>query len=271
MRRAPVALDRNTNIATGRSLKPLGLIVAFFATALLYASVGFGGGSTYTALLTLTGTDFRILPFVSLVCNVIVVTGATIRFTRAGLVPWRKMLPLVVASAPMALLGGLTPIKQPVFMAVLGISLLVAGGLLVWQRERTIEAIAPKSNAVVDGAMGGAIGYLSGLVGIGGGIFLAPLLYLLRWGEAKQIAATASFFILVNSIAGLIGQSIKLGNAGELGTVLAYWPLAVAVLVGGQIGSWLGIKILPPAIVRRATGALILYVAIQLLWKNFGN
>jgi uncharacterized protein len=245
------------------------LILGFFATALLYASVGFGGGSTYTALLTLTGTDFRILPFVSLVCNVIVVTGGTIRFMRAGLVPWRKVLPLVVASAPMALLGGLTPIKQPVFMAVLGISLLVAGALLLWQREPKFEASGPNPNPVIDAAMGGAIGYLSGLVGIGGGIFLAPLLYLLRWGAAKQIAATASFFILINSIAGLVGQSIKLGNAGEFGAVFAYWPLALAVLAGGQIGSWLGIKILPPVIVRRATGVLILYVAIQLLWKTF--
>jgi uncharacterized protein len=249
-------------------LNPL-LILGFFATALLYASVGFGGGSTYTALLTLTGTDFRILPFVSLVCNVIVVTGGTIRFVRAGLVPWRKVLPLVVASAPMALLGGLTPIKQPVFMAVLGVSLLIAGALLVWQREPKYADISPRSNPLVDGVMGASIGYLSGLVGIGGGIFLAPLLYLLRWGEAKQIAATASFFILVNSIAGLVGQSIKLGNGGELGAVLAYWPLALAVLAGGQIGSWLGIKILPPVLVRRATGVLILYVAIQLLWKTF--
>lgn len=247
----------------------MGLIFAFFATALLYASVGFGGGSTYAALLTLAGTDFRILPFVSLLCNVIVVTGGTIRFMRAGLVLWRKVLPLVIASAPMALLGGLTPIKQPVFMAVLGISLLIAGTLLVWQREPKIERVAPKPNALLDGAMGGAIGYLSGLVGVGGGIFLAPLLYLMRWGEPKQIAATASFFILINSIAGLIGQSIKLGNTGELSAAFVYWPLALAVLAGGVIGSWLGIKILPPVIVRRATGVLILYVAIQLLWKTF--
>ncbi len=247
----------------------MGLITAFFATALLYASVGFGGGSTYTALLTLTGTDFKLLPFVSLVCNVIVVTGGTIRFARAGLVPWRKVLPLVVVSAPMALLGGLTPIKQPVFMTVLGISLLVAGALLALQREARIESMAVKNNAVADGVMGGAIGYLSGLVGIGGGIFLAPVLHLMRWGEAKQIAATASFFILVNSIAGLIGQSIKLDNSGDLGAAFAYWPLALAVFLGGQVGSWLGVNILPPVMVRRATGILILYVAGQLLWKTF--
>ena len=246
----------------------LGLIVAFFATALIYASVGFGGGSTYTALLVLNETDYRILPFVSLVCNVIVVTGGTIRYARAGLIPWRRVLPLVIASAPLAVVGGMTPIKQPMFMAVLGLSLLAAGVLLVLQRELRAEATDRPTKPVADALLGGAIGYLSGLVGIGGGIFLAPVLYLMRWGQARTIAATASLFILINSLSGLVGQSIKLGNAGELSAVTNYWPLALAVLVGGQVGSWAGVKISSPTVVRRATGVLILYVAVQLLWKT---
>jgi uncharacterized protein len=249
----------------------MGLIAAFFATALLYASVGFGGGSTYTALLALGETDYRILPFISLVCNVIVVTGGTFRFARAGLIPWRRVLPLVIASAPLALLGGLTPIKLPLFMAVLGCSLLAAGVLLLMQRSPKIEAAERATSPVVDALLGGGIGYFSGLVGIGGGIFLAPLLHLMRWGSARAIAATASLFILINSIAGLVGQGIKLGDTGELATVMAYWPLAIAVLIGGQIGSWAGITILSPTLVRRATGVLILYVAIQLLWKTLSN
>lgn len=247
------------------------MVVAFVVTALLYASVGFGGGSTYTALLALGGTDYRILPFVSLLCNVIVVTGGTIRFARAGIIPWRRVLPLVIASAPLALLGGLTPIKQALFMTLLGLSLLVAGLLLVLQREPTAGAAHSPANPVVDALLGGGIGYLSGLVGIGGGIFLAPLLHLMRWGNARAIAATASFFILINSVAGLIGQGIKLGDAGELAGVVDYWPLAIAVLVGGQIGSWAGITVLSQQLVRRATGVLILYVAIQLLWKTLSN
>jgi uncharacterized protein len=246
----------------------MGLIAAFFATALLYASVGFGGGSTYTALLALSGTDYRILPFVSLACNVIVVTGGTVRYARAGLIPWRRVGLLVVASAPMALLGGLTPIKQPLFIALLGASLLVAGLLLLLQREPEIDVADRPAKPIVDALLGGGIGYLSGLVGIGGGIFLAPLLHLMRWGQARAIAATASLFILINSLAGLIGQGIKLGDAGELAAVTSYWPLALAVLVGGQIGSWAGITILSQTLVRRATGMLILYVAVQLLWKT---
>lgn len=247
------------------------LVAAFFVTALLYASVGFGGGSTYTALLALGGTDYRILPFVSLLCNVIVVTGGTIRFARAGLIPWRRVLPLVAASAPLALLGGLTPIKQPLFMTLLGVSLLVAGLLLLVQREPATVAGDRPARPARDALIGGGIGYLSGLVGIGGGIFLAPLLHLTNWGTARAIAATASLFILVNSVAGLIGQGIKLGDAGELANVIDYWLLAVAVLVGGQIGSWAGISFLAPTLVRRATGVLIVYVAVQLLWKTLSN
>lgn len=243
----------------------IALAVAFFTTALLYASVGFGGGSTYTALLALTGADYHLLPIVSLVCNVIVVTGGTIRFARAGLLPWRRVLPLVGVSAPLALLGGLTPIKEAHFIALLGISLLVAGLLLLFQRERG-DGSTRKSRAG-DFAIGGGVGYLSGLVGIGGGIFLAPVLHLTRWGRSREIAATASFFILVNSIAGLVGQFTKLGTVGAAGLV-TYWPLALAVALGGQLGSIAGIRFLSQSLVRRATAILILYVAAQLLQRS---
>jgi uncharacterized protein len=166
------------------------------------------------------------------------------------------------------LLGGLTPIKQPLFMTLLGGSLLVAGLLLLFQRERTEGPQELPANFATAGVLGGLVGYLSGVVGIGGGIFLAPILHLMRWADARTIAATASLFILINSIAGITGQAIKLGNGGQIGLVAGYWPLAIAVLVGGQIGTHLGIRILSQTLVRRATGILILYVAIQLLWKT---
>jgi uncharacterized protein len=245
-----------------------GLAAGFLGTALLYASVGFGGGSTYTALLTLSGVDYRILPMISLACNIIVVTGGTIRYARAGLIPWRRVLPLVIVSAPMALLGGLTPIKQPMFMTLLGGSLLVAGLLLLFQQDRADGPPALPANVATTGILGGLVGYLSGVVGIGGGIFLAPILHLMRWADARTIAATASLFILINSIAGITGQAIKLGNTGQIGLVAGYWPLAIAVLIGGQIGTHLGIRVFSQTLVRRATGGLILYVAVQLLWKT---
>ncbi len=245
------------------------LAVAFLITALLYASVGFGGGSTYTALLVLAGTDYRTLPIVALACNIIVVTGGSIRFARAGLVPWGRVLPLIALSVPLAFLGGLTPIREAAFLLLLGASLFVAGALLLVQRPAgRLESTKP--TPLIDGFFGGAVGYFSGLVGIGGGIFLAPIQHLMRWAPPRQIAATASLFILVNSISGLAGQLTKLGTAGALGLV-HWWPLFAAVLIGGQIGSHAGIQLLGEPLVRRATGLLILAIAARLLWQTLSD
>ncbi len=272
------------------------LTPAFFVTALLYASVGFGGGSTYNALLALAGVDYRLLPAVALTCNILVVIGGTWRFHKAGLLPWKRALPLVVISAPFAWAGGLTPIKETLFLSLLAGSLLVAGLALLFQRDapessplrldqpeadqvslpsRLREGLGEgqslhRKATIADLLTGAGVGYLAGLVGIGGGIFLAPYLHITRWAGAKQIAATASLFILVNSIAGLSGQLLKLGGSGTLPDVAAYWPLALAVIVGGQIGSFAGTKVLSPVLVKRATGVLILYVAGQLVWKLVG-
>ena len=284
------------------------LTPAFFLTALLYASVGFGGGSTYNALLALAGVDYRLLPAVALSCNILVVIGGTWRFHKAGLLPWKRALPLVVISAPFAWAGGLTPIKETLFLSLLAGSLLVAGLALLFQRDApepsplrldqpeadqvslpsrlregsTTELLSRLREGLGEGQLphrkatiadlltGAGVGYLAGLVGIGGGIFLAPYLHITRWAGAKQIAATASLFILVNSIAGLSGQLLKLGGSSALPDVAAYWPLALAVIIGGQIGSFTGTKVLSPTLVKRATGVLILYVAGQLVWKLVG-
>lgn len=245
------------------------LCAAFFLTALLYASVGFGGGSTYIALLVFAGISATLVPVVAPLCNIVVVTGGTIRFASAGLVPWRRVLPLVLASAPLAYLGGLTPIKQATFVAVLGTSLFVAGLLLIFQPARAAANVR-HTTTVGDAALGGAVGFLSGIVGIGGGIFLAPLQHLMRWANSRQIAATASVFILVNSLAGLAGQLTKLGTSRVAGLV-EFWPLLLAVFIGGQVGSHAGVRVFSEPAVRRATGILILYVSGQLLWKTFNG
>lgn len=247
----------------------LHILIAFLLTALLYASVGFGGGSTYTAILALAGTDYRAIPVVSLVCNLVVVTGGTWRFWRAGAIDWQRLLPLVALSAPFAWLGGFLPIREAVFMILLGCSLLVAGVLLLIQRETVQEAarVAPTARAF-DYVAGMGTGFLAGMVGIGGGIFLAPLLHLTRWGSARAIAAAASLFIFVNSLAGLAGQLMKAGSITPVSNMaLAYWPLVIAVLIGGQIGTHAGLRLFSAAILRKATGVLILYVAVTVLWK----
>ncbi len=255
------------------------LTPAFFLTAALYASVGFGGGSTYNALLALAGLDYRLLPAVALTCNILVVAGGCWRFHQAGLMPWRRALPLVLVSAPFAALGGLTPIKEAMFLTLLAASLVVAGLALLLQKEgdpapmpsplpAAPEATAGRMTGASAMVTGAGIGYLAGLVGIGGGIFLAPYLHITRWASARQIAATASLFILIISLAGLGGQLVKLGRSGTLPDLAIYWPLALAVVIGGQIGSVIGIRVLPPVVVKRATGVLILYVAGQLAWKQ---
>ncbi|HEV2568066.1 sulfite exporter TauE/SafE family protein [Sphingomonas sp.] len=239
------------------------LALLFALTAALYASVGFAGGSTYNALLALASVDHRVFPVVALVCNLIVATGGTIRFAQAGLVPWRRLLPLLALSVPAAWIGGMLPVSKQLFLVLLGSSLLVAAILLFMQPEN--EARTSRWPCL-GAALSAPIGLLSGIVGIGGGIFLAPILHLIGWDRAKSVAAAASCFILANSLAGLGGQLTKLAGSPErVGAALAYWPLALAVLVGGQIGSRIGVELLPAAWLRRLTGLLILYVAVRLL------
>lgn len=247
------------------------LALLFFVTAMLYATVGLGGGSTYNALLVLADTDYRILPSVSLVCNLIVVTGGVWRYARAGDLKLSFALPFVALSVPMAWFGGTMPIRQQTFVLFLGLSLLAAG-IAMWLQPPESKASPPGSPAVhwfVGLPVGGAIGLLSGMVGIGGGIFLSPCLHLLRLADPKRIAATSSFFIMVNSIAGLVGQTMKHGTTSHLDRLSEYGWLFVAVLVGGQIGSRLSTQALSGRIVKRLTAVLVLYVAGRLLYASF--
>lgn len=242
------------------------LPLGFFVTALLYASVGFGGGSTYSALLALAGFDYRLLPIVSLCCNIVVVSGSTIRFARAGLVPWRWALTLALVAAPLAFLGGLTPIKEATFIILLGIGLILAGLALLAPRQAVAQA-EPATGAKWMSLAAAPLGYLAGLVGIGGGIFLAPLLHLTRWDRARQIAATASLFILINSIAGLVGQLAKNGPVRFYEALGSALPLMLAVIVGGQLGSLLAQRLLPEKVIRWLTAALTIWAGSQLLLR----
>ena len=240
------------------------LVVAFFATALLYASVGFGGGSTYSALLALSGLDYRVLPLVSLACNIVVVAGSTVRFSRAGILPWRRALLLTALAAPAALLGGLTPIDERNFLLLLGASLVLTGVTLLIPVAQSSEARATSAARFAPFAAP-PLGYLAGLVGIGGGIFLTPLLHLVRWAEAKSIAATAALFILVNSLFGLVGQILK-GGEGRFEAAIGFGlPLLVAVAIGGQIGSYLVVRFLPQRWIRWITAGLTLFVGVRLV------
>ena len=241
------------------------LIAGFFVTALLYASVGFGGGSTYNALLALAGVDYRLLPLIALGCNIVVVAGSTIRFGRAGVTPWRGALLLTGIAAPAAFLGGLTPIGEGTFLTILGASLVLTGMTMLLPLRGAAEGEQSTKLARLAPFVAAPLGYLAGLVGIGGGIFLAPLLHLTRWNGARAVAATAALFILVNSLFGLAGQILK-GGAGRFAAAVDLGlPLLIAVAIGGQIGSWLALRYLPQAYIRYGTAALTLWVGGRLL------
>ena len=241
------------------------LLTSFFLIALIYSSGGFGGGSSYLALLS--QSFFGLLPdaigAAALLCNIIVVTSGTIIFYSEGHLDIKKSWPFLAASIPMAFLGGYWPIKSDTFFIILGISLL-AGSFLLWFQnmlQKMNEGQAKSDSVLLNLGLGGGIGFLSGLVRIGGGIFLSPVLHLMQWDNAKKISALASLFILVNSISGLAGQLSR-------SPVLDWnfiWPLLIAVFLGGQIGSRLGARKFNPIYIKRITAALILVAGLNIL------
>ncbi len=243
------------------------IALLFFIISLVYSSVGFGGGSSYLAVLTFYQLPFAEMKITALVCNIIVVTGGTIIYVRNKQVDWKKMLPLIIASIPMAYIGAMLKLKKDTFFLILGFSLLLAS-ILLWITTKAsdkIENDVQKKNVVRDVLLGGAIGFLSGVVGIGGGIFLSPLLHIVKWDRAKKIAATASLFILVNSMSGIAGQ-LSVKPAGIDYTRIGV--LCAAVLLGGQIGSRMGAVKFNPLVIRRVTAVVVFIAAIDVIHSH---
>jgi uncharacterized membrane protein YfcA len=240
----------------------------FVAVAFLYAAVGFGGGSTYTAILIETGMQWQLIPPLSLTCNLIVVSGGVYHFHKAGHLDLRFATPFILSSVPAAFFGGYLRIDEASFMLILGVALLIAGALLLADRSMLrATAGVRESRASTRVSIGLVLGGLAGITGIGGGIYLAPLLHLTRLAETRSVAALCSLFILVNSAAGLAGQLLKLGQSAEQLLDPNLLILPAAVLVGGQMGSLAGSRWLPAKPIRQLTGAVILLVAIRLLAK----
>ena len=244
------------------------LPVLFFATAALYATVGFGGGSTYTALLVMMDDAIWRIPIIALICNITVVAaGSYLAVTRRAFV-WQHAAPFFIASVPLAFMGGLIALRDETYITLLAISLLLAGLRLLLIRDKDIIASPTQSTGKAI-AIGGALGLLSGMVGIGGGIFLAPILYYLRWADSKTIAALCSFFILVNSLAGLTGQLVKNG-AGVIPEIAEVaLPLMAATLLGGLLGARLLLEYLSPNKIQQITALLIIFVATRLLLQLY--
>ena len=241
------------------------LPISFFIIALLYATVGFGGGSSYLALLTVSDVPFFLIPKLALICNLLVVSGGCYHYFQNKHFNIPLMLPFILSSVPMAFFGGMYAISENTFQGLLAGCLILAGIRLLFMPKSSIE-VTNNPKWPISLGIGGVLGALSGVVGIGGGIFLAPLLLNLKWGKPKEVASTATAFIWLNSLAGLVGQSTK-GISPE---ILNYWPLFLAVIAGGQIGSFFGShpKISQSSI-QRFTAILILCISVRLLMKLF--
>ena len=246
------------------------IVILFFVIAVLYSSVGFGGGSSYLAILALTALTFTQIRATALLCNIVVVTSGTIIYAKNGHYNWKKVLPLVALSIPMAFIGGYLKISQTFFFVLLGITLVIAA-IFMWISKYISEMSQGKNykaSFIKDSSFGGIIGFISGMVGIGGGIFLAPLLHLTNWDNPKKIAATASFFILVNSIAGLIGQFLSpILDADFIIDWNLTFVLLITVFIGGQIGSRLSANKISPFVLKKVTAVLIAFVGLRILWK----
>jgi uncharacterized membrane protein YfcA len=239
------------------------LSILFFVTAILYSSVGFGGGSTYLALLLIWDVPYYIFPVIALFCNVIVVSGNSINYVRAGNLNRRLIIPYLIGSIPFAFLGGSINIDKYIFEILLFFVLSVAGILLLINSNSfKSENIKIKEiNNFISILIGSILGFVSGIVGIGGGIFLSPILFLMKAGYPKQIATTASLFILINSISGILGQLTK---ENVINDILNYWPLFIVVLLGGQLGNFLNLRFLSNKILAVMTSLLVIFVAIRL-------
>tara|TARA_B110000438_G_scaffold90182_1_gene89684 strand:- start:823 stop:1569 length:747 start_codon:yes stop_codon:yes gene_type:complete len=239
------------------------LSIFFFITAILYSSVGFGGGSTYLALMLIWDIPYYIFPVIALFCNIIVVSGNSINYIRSSNLSFNLLIPYLIGSVPFAFFGASISIGKEFFEVLLFVILVIAG-IFLFIESKSFNNNNIKINQVpkiLSIIIGSAIGFISGIIGIGGGIFLSPILFLMKAGYPKQIAASASLFILINSIFGVAGQLTKDIVFDEF---LNFWPLFVAVLTGGQIGNFLNIKFLSNKTLAIITSLLVIFVAIRM-------
>ena len=239
------------------------LSILFFITAILYSSVGFGGGSTYLALLLIWDIPYFIFPIIALLCNIIVVSGNSFNYIRAGNHNFKLLLPFLIGSVPLAFFGGTLKIEKDIFEILLFFVLSIAGLLLLINNKsyENDNLIIKKLNFIISLIIGSVLGLISGLVGIGGGIFLSPILFLLKAEKPKIIVTTASLFILINSISGILGQLTKENILTELSN---YLPLFICVFIGGLFGNYLNLKILTSRTLAIITSLLVIFVSIRM-------
>ncbi len=236
----------------------------FFFIALFYSSAGFGGGSSYLAILSLVFTDFYEIRSTALVLNICVVSIGTIMFIRYRVLNFKLVWPFILSSIPLAFLGAQLKLSQKIFFLILGFALILSGLFLIikfFLKKMESKDFSHPNKFL----LGGLVGLLSGVSGIGGGIFLSPILNIANWANPRIIASLASVFILVNSVAGLLGLHV----AGTF--VINYdliFKLVIAVVLGGSLGSYLSSKKFNLKFLGILTSILVFYVGLRLIMMH---
>jgi len=233
----------------------------FFVGAALYASVGHGGASSYLAVMGLFSLAPSVMKPTALALNILVAAVATFKFYRAGLFSWRLFWPFAVVSVPAAFIGGATMLPARAYKILVGVVLLYAA---VWMFRSSLRPLNKEMHppllwaALVTGA---AIGFLSGLTGVGGGIFLSPLILYMGWAETRATSGVAAPFILVNSIAGLLGH---FSSVSQLPPSIPIW--GVAAVLGGWIGATYGSKRAPAPVLRQLLSLVLIVAGVKLIF-----
>jgi len=237
------------------------LFVAIGLIAFLYSSVGHAGASGYIATMTLFGIAATTIRPTALVLNILVAIIGSFQFWRAGHFSWRLFWPFALLSIPAAYLGGYIQPSASVLRILIGLVLLFSGARLIFRRGEPDQILTPSRPLAI--ATGAGLGFLSGLTGTGGGIFLTPLLLFCRWARIRQAAAVSALFILVNSVAGLIGYFSKNRSIPSLG-----FALAGAAILGGLIGSHLGSRRLPSRAIATLLAVVLTIAGIKLIFTR---
>lgn len=235
------------------------IILAIFVVAVLYSSVGHGGASGYLAVMALLGVSSAVTRPTALILNLFVASIAFVQFYRAGHFDWRVFLPFAAASVPFAFLGGKMQLSEPIYKAILGVVLMIAAIRLAINLKSESEPKAPKIWLAL--LIGAILGFVSGLVGVGGGIFLTPILLLMNWTETKKAAGISALFILVNSISGLLGNYAQVL---QLSSNVIFW--IVAAIAGGVIGSTLGSYRFNSLTLRRVLAVGLMIAGVKLIF-----
>lgn len=237
----------------------LAISACLLVVAFLYSSVGHAGASGYIAVMTLFGLAPVVIKPAALVLNIVVASLATYQFWRSGHFSWALFWPFAVSSVPCAFLGGYLDLPTGLFKRVVGLVLLYSAAHLFIRPGSDEERGLPKRALAI--SVGAAIGFLSGLTGVGGGIFLTPLVIVMRWARARTAAAVSAFFILVNSVAGLAG------NVSSTNQIPMFaFSFVGSVVAGGFIGSYLGSRQFPPAIIKRLLGVVLVIAGVKMIF-----